>query len=215
MKPDDITSWPDVRIIEHRANWLLGEQSLLTFVRGAFSGIFVCLPFRNKKRCSGGENELSDHWQMGWQKKPMRCGGECSALRWLMQHAAVSVAPRCADGVNNFDIHFHEISLPLPSILVFVPTNSSSCFHGCCRSFPRIRIPAFTNSHSHSHEFQHSLPPILAIPTHECGKTKKTSFCGDVFLYRFSFKWRCLADSNRRGRFCRPLTKPLIQGTIP
>ena len=26
--------------------------------------------------------------------------------------------------------------------------------------------------------------------------------------------WRCLADSNRRRRFCRPLTKPLIQGTI-
>ena len=25
--------------------------------------------------------------------------------------------------------------------------------------------------------------------------------------------WRCLADSNRRRRFCRPLTKPLIQGT--
>ena len=24
---------------------------------------------------------------------------------------------------------------------------------------------------------------------------------------------RCLADSNRRRRFCRPLTKPLIQGT--
>ena len=26
---------------------------------------------------------------------------------------------------------------------------------------------------------------------------------------------RCLADSNRRRRFCRPLTKPLIQGTVP
>ena len=25
---------------------------------------------------------------------------------------------------------------------------------------------------------------------------------------------RCLADSNRRRRFCRPVTKPLIQGTI-
>ena len=25
---------------------------------------------------------------------------------------------------------------------------------------------------------------------------------------------RCLADSNRRRRFCRPLTKPLIQGTL-
>ena len=24
---------------------------------------------------------------------------------------------------------------------------------------------------------------------------------------------RCLADSNRRRRFCRPVTKPLIQGT--
>ena len=26
---------------------------------------------------------------------------------------------------------------------------------------------------------------------------------------------RCLADSNRRTWFCRPLTKPLIQGTVP
>ena len=183
-----------------------------------------------------------------------------------MQHAAVAVAPRCADGVNNFDIPFHEISLPLPAVLVFVPTNSNSCFHESCRSFPRIRfpasiksgihphrfkflfsrilsflptnsdsrfhrfgcsfpriqIPAFTNSNSRFHEFTFSLPRISTfaftdsdIPPHECGETKKTSFCGDVFLYRFSFKWRCLADSNRRGRFCRPLTKPLIQGTIP
>ena len=28
------------------------------------------------------------------------------------------------------------------------------------------------------------------------------------------FRGRCLADSNRRARFCRPVTKPLIQGTI-
>ena len=28
------------------------------------------------------------------------------------------------------------------------------------------------------------------------------------------FHPRFLADSNRRTRFCRPLTKPLIQGTI-
>ena len=40
-------------------------------------------------------------------------------LGWLMQHDAVTVALRCADGVNNFDIPFHEIYLPLPSILVF------------------------------------------------------------------------------------------------
>ena len=26
--------------------------------------------------------------------------------------------------------------------------------------------------------------------------------------------WRCLADSNCCRRFCRPLTKPLIQGTL-
>ena len=196
----------------------------------------------------------------------MRCGGECSALRWLMQHATVAVAPRCADEVNNFDIHFHEIYLPLPSILVFVPTNSVFRFHQIRYSSPPIQIPVFTNlvvpSHEFgfslspirlflstnsnsrfyefnfpllriqlpastnpnipSHEFNSSLPQISTftstdsdIPSHECGKTKKTSFCGDVFLYRFSFKWRCLADSNRRRRFCRPLTKPLIQGTIP
>ena len=27
-------------------------------------------------------------------------------------------------------------------------------------------------------------------------------------------RWRSLAESNRRRRFCRPLTKPLIQGTF-
>ena len=26
--------------------------------------------------------------------------------------------------------------------------------------------------------------------------------------------WRCLADSNRRAWFCRPVTQPLIQGTM-
>ena len=42
------------------------------------------------------------------------------------------------------------------------------------------------------------------------GKYKKdlaTSYCNKIFSQRF------LADSNRRKRFCRPLTKPLIQGT--
>ena len=33
------------------------------------------------------------------------------------------------------------------------------------------------------------------------------------FSFLFAFE-RCLADSNRRRRFCRPLTKPLIQGTV-
>ena len=104
----------------------------------------------------------------------MCCGGECSALRWLMQHAAVAVAPRCADGVNKFDIPFHEIDLPLPSILVFVPTNSSSCFHESCRSFPRIRILAFTDSVVPFHEFKLPLLRIQNpastnpdIPSHE------------------------------------------------
>ena len=32
--------------------------------------------------------------------------------------------------------------------------------------------------------------------------------------FAFRFLVRFLADSNRRTRFCRPLTKPLIQGTI-
>ena len=56
-------------------------------------------------------------------------------LGWVMQRAAVAVALRCADEVNNFDILFHEIYLPLPSILVFVPTNSFSRFHEFSRSF--------------------------------------------------------------------------------
>ena len=124
----------------------------------------ICLsPFRNKKRCCGGKNELSYHWLMGWQKKPMCCGGECSALRWLMQHAAVAVAPRCADGVNNFDIHFHEIYLPLPSILVFVPTNSVSRFHQFRYSFPSIQIPVSTNLVVPFHEFGFSLSPIRSF----------------------------------------------------
>ena len=72
---------------------------------------------------------------MGRLKKPMRCGAECSMLGWVMQRAAVAVALRCADEVNNFDILFHEIYLPLPSILVFVPTNSFSRFHEFSRSF--------------------------------------------------------------------------------
>ena len=33
-------------------------------------------------------------------------------------------------------------------------------------------------------------------------------------LYEGNSLSRCLADSNRRRRFCRPLTKPLIQGTV-
>ena len=28
------------------------------------------------------------------------------------------------------------------------------------------------------------------------------------------FLWRSLADSNRCARFCRPVTKPLIQATV-
>lgn len=130
---------------------------------GSFLGDICQSPFRNKKRCSGGKNELSDHWLMGWQKKPVRCGGECSALRWLMQHAAVSVAPRCADGVNNFDIPFHEIDLPLPSILVFVPTNSVSCFHQIRYSSPSIQILASTNFVVPFHEFGFSLSPIRSF----------------------------------------------------
>ena len=93
----------------------------------------------------------------------MRCGAECSMLGWLMQHAAVAVAPRCADEVNNFDIPFHEIYLPLPSILVFVPTNSSSCFHESCRSFPRIRFPASIKSGIRSHQFKFLFPRILSF----------------------------------------------------
>lgn len=106
-----------------------------------------------------------------------------------MQHAAVAVAPRCADGVDNFDTHFHEIHLPLPAILVFVPTiqvpvstdvvvpfhqfgfpllsnqifvptDSNFCFHESCRSFPRIRIPAFTDSVVPFHEFKLPLSRI-------------------------------------------------------
>ena len=145
----------------------------------------------------------------------MCCGGECSALRWLMQHAAVAVAPRCADGVNIFDIPFHEIYLPLPSILVFVPTNSVFRFHQIRYSSPSIQIPVFTdvvvpfhefnfpllriliflptNSTPHSHEFQHSLPPIQTFLLTNVGKQKRHPFVGMSFSIAFPLSggaWR-------------------------
>ena len=151
-----------------------------------------------------------------------RCSGCCTALCRRGEQFRYSLPRNLSSASINSDICSHQFGFPLPSNQVFVPIDSNSCFHGCCRSFPRIQTPASTNPDIPSHEFNSSLPRISIfsstdsdIPTHECGKTKKTSFCGDVFLYRFSFKWRCLADSNRRRRFCRPLTKPLIQGTIP
>ena len=43
-------------------------------------------------------------------------------------------------------------------------------------------------------------------------KKKSRSVCKHCGIR--CFRGRCLADSNRRARFCRPVTKPLIQGTI-
>ena len=145
----------------------------------------------------------------------MRCGAECSMLGWLMQHAAVAVAQRCADGVNNFDIPFHEIYLPLPSIPIFVPIDSNSCSHEFCRSFPRIRILAFTdsvvpfhefklplsriqiltsmNSNSRFHEIQHSLPSIQTFLSTNVGKQKRHPFVGMSFSIAFPLSggaWR-------------------------
>ena len=153
------------RCSHHRTSGQLASGGAIASVicAGSFLGDICLSLFRNKKRCSGGADVFSGHWQMGWLKKPMCCGGECSALRWLMQHAAVAVAPRCADGVNNFDIHFHEIHLPLPAILVFVPTNSSSCFHESCRSFPRIWIFASIKSGIRPHRFKFLFPLILSF----------------------------------------------------
>ena len=153
------------RCSHHRTSGQLASGGAFASVicAGSFLGDICQSPFRNKKRCSGGKNELPGHWQMGWLKKPMRCGAECSMLGWLMQHAAVAVAPRCADEVNNFDIPFHEIYLPLPSIQVFVPTNSSSCFHESCRSFPRIRILASINSGIRFHRFKFLFPRMLSF----------------------------------------------------
>lgn len=153
------------RCSHHRTSGQLASGGAIASVicAGNFLWDICPSPFRNKKRCSGGANELPGHWQMGWQKKPMRCGGECSVLRMLMQHAAVADASRCANGVNNFDIHFHEIDLPLPSILVFVPIDSNSCFHESCRSFPRIRILASIKSGIRPHRFKFPLPRILSF----------------------------------------------------
>ncbi len=173
-----------------------------------------------------------------------RCSGCCTALCRRGEQFRYSLPRNSSPASCNSGIRSHQFGFPLPSIQIFVPIDSNSCFHGCCRSFlwtqspasinsgirfhrfkflfPRILSFLSTNSIFRFHEFTFSLPRISIfaftdsdIPPHECRKTKKTSFCGDVFLYRFSFKWRCLADSNRRRRFCRPLTKPLIQGTIP
>lgn len=151
-----------------------------------------------------------------------RCSGCCTALCRRGEQFRHSFPRNLSPASINSDIRSHRFKFLFPRILSFLSTNPDSRFHRFCRSFPRIQTPAFTNSNSHFHEFKFALPRNSTfasinsdIPFHECGKTKKTSFCGDVFLYRFSFKWRCLADSNRRRRFCRPLTKPLIQGTIP
>ena len=112
---------------------------------------------------------------------------------WLMQHAAVAVALRCADGVNNFDIPFHEIYLPLPSILVFVSTNSVSRFHQIRYSSPPIQIPVFTNLVVPSHEFGFSLPPILTFLSTHVGKQKRHPFVGMSFSIAFPLSggaWR-------------------------
>ena len=49
-----------------------------------------------------------------------------------------------------------------------------------------------------------------------CRKTveKKKSLQDEDSHLKILDSLRCLADSNRRARFCRPVTKPLIQGTI-
>ena len=54
---------------------------------------------------------------------------------------------------------------------------------------------------------------ILSCIFSICCLVKKAQTPKFLFSETRVFK-RCLADSNRRKRFCRPVTKPLIQGTI-
>lgn len=143
-------------------------------------------------------------------------------LQWLMHRAVPTGLTISTLTSTKLTSRFLQFWYSFPPIQVPVSTNFVVPFHEFGFSLSPIRSFLSTNSNSRFHEFTFSLPRISTfastdsdIPSHECGETKKTSFCGDVFLYRFSFKWRCLADSNRRRRFCRPLTKPLIQGTIP
>ena len=151
-----------------------------------------------------------------------RCSVCCTALCRRGEQFQYSLPRKLSPASISSGIRSHQFKFLFPRILSFLSTNPVSRFRQIRYSSPPIQIPVFTNLVVPSHEFNSSLPRISIfsstdsdMPFHECGKTKKTSFCGDVFLYRFSFKWRCLADSNRRRRFCRPLTKPLIQGTIP
>ena len=80
--------------------------------------------------------------------------------------------------------------------------------------FPNRGTPLFKCSpfgyKIRKHACKHITHPhqiTLKHPKEHCGiYTKKAS--------RLRSFLRFLADSNRRTRFCRPLTKPLIQGTL-
>ena len=70
--------------------------------------------------------------------------------------------------------------------------------------------PASTPASTPSSAGVPNLPLSPHLEKYLLGIKKKDIRWGSGYLSEV----RCLADSNRRRRFCRPVTKPLIQGTI-
>lgn len=139
---------------------------------------------------------------------------EANALRSRMQHAGMADAARCSDCCTALCRRGEQFRYSLPRNSSPASINSDIRSHQFGFPLPRIFSFLSMESVSRFHEFTFSLSRILTLFSTNVGIQKRHPFVGDVFLYRFSFMWRCLADSNRRRRFCRPLTKPLIQGTI-
>lgn len=130
---------------------------------------------------------------MGWLKKPMRCEGERSMLGRVMQHAAVTVALRCADGGNNFGIRFHRFRHSFPRNLSPASINSGIRSHQF--GFPLPQIFSFLSMESVSlfHEFTFSLSRILTLFSTNVGKQKRHPFVGMSFSIAFPLSggaWR-------------------------
>ena len=73
-----------------------------------------------------------------------------------------------------------------------------------------LAAPSSTPASSPSSAGVPNLPLSLLLEKYRLEIKKKDIRWGSGYLSEV----RCLADSNRRRRFCRPVTKPLIQGTI-
>lgn len=76
--------------------------------------------------------------------------------------------------------------------------------------YPRAAGPARQGGQIFSNN-----PEIAGIPAQRFAQTSRNhAQWADFPVFRMEGVWRLRAESNRRTRFCRPLTKPLIQGTL-